>query len=385
MAKKKEEKSTLSITNENTGNDELTQVLIKELNKNSDSKIAWNLELDKDNPTDVKEFISTGSTILDYIIANRPCGGVPVGKLTEINGEEASGKSLICAHLVAETQRRGGIAVYIDTENACNPDFMRRVGVDLNKMVYLQPGTIEEVGENIEKAIIMTRTKAKDKLVLVIWDSVAGTPSKAEVEGNFDPNDRIGVTAKALGKMCRKVMQTLGKERIALVFTNQTRVKIGVMYGDPITTPGGKAIPFFSSVRVRLTRSTEVKDEEQDDAAKGQVCAINTYAKVIKNRMGPPLRKCQFKITFTNGIADTESWFNYLHENGSIVKSGGWCTLPSFSEEKFRETNWSSLLEQNKDMNNHVLKILENELVIKYGEVVKDRDYDPNSLMDNEE
>jgi recombination protein RecA len=364
--------------------DDLTNELVKELNKNSEDKIAWNLARDDDNPTDVKEFISTGSTLLDYAISNRKNGGVPVGKLTELSGEEASGKSLVCAHLIADAQRKGGIAVYIDTENACNPEFMKQVGVDVNKMVYMQPETIEQVGENIEKAIIMTRAKAKDKLVLIIWDSIAGTPSQAEVEGNYDPNDRIGVTAKALGKLCRKIMQSLGKERISLVFTNQTRVKIGTMYGDPITTPGGKAIPFFASVRVRLTRSTEVKDDTEKDKSKGQVYAINTNAKVIKNRLGPPLRKCSFKINFSSGIDDVESWFNYLHERGEVVKKGGWCLLEKHSDKTFREKDWAKFLEENADARQYVLDYLDKKLTIKYGEIPEDAESDPESLMESE-
>ena len=134
---------------------ELSKLLIKEMNKGKGENIAWNLL--EPNPTDVKEFISTGSTLLDYIIANRCGGGVPAGKLTEIVGEEASGKSLICAHILANTQKKGGIGIYMDTENAANPDFMKRIGVDIGKLVYLQPGAMEECYAAIEKTITMAR------------------------------------------------------------------------------------------------------------------------------------------------------------------------------------------------------------------------------------
>lgn len=368
----------------------LSKLLIKEFNKDSDEKMAWCLATDLDNPTEVREFISTGSTLLDYIIANRKGGGVPVGKLTEICGEEASGKSLVCAHLIAECQRRGGIAIYIDTENAAHPGFMKQVGVNIEQLVYLQPGTIEEVGMAIEKTIIQVRTKAPNKLVLIIWDSVAGTPSQAEIEGTFDPNDRIGVTAKALAKMMRKLTQSWGKERIAMVFTNQLKVKIGVMYGDPMQTPGGKAIPYHASVRVRLTRG----GNEADDKTK-VVWGVKTSAKVIKSRLGPPLRKCNFDITFSHGIDDVASWFEYLHTVGEVTKSDGWCYLTNFKGKTnpkhpewghmFREKGWTEELAGNHELKEFVLGLLDKHLIVRYDQKeIKDLDLDPESLMDNQ-
>jgi recombination protein RecA len=406
MAKKDKEVVQVPVEEE-VDSLKLSKLLIKEMNKDAakTGKLAWCLATDVDNPTEVKEWISTGSTLLNFCISNKPDGGIPVGKLTEISGEEASGKTLLVSHLAADVQRRGGIVIYIDTENAINAAFMQQLGVNINELVYCQPGTIEEVGETIEKVILMSRARAKNKLVLVIWDSVAGTPSAAEIEGNYDPNDRIGVTAKALAKMMRKLTQVWGKDRIAMVFTNQLKVKIGVMYGDPMSTPGGKAIPYHASVRVRLTRSTEVKDVKTNN-----VCAINTRAKVVKNRLGPPLRKCDFQISFARGIEDVKSWFDYLHEAGEIEKAAGWCYLTSFPSfeldvdgkdrgYRFRESQWenevrdSPPLFEEKDgkkivkrvsFEDHVRKLLEKNLVIKYGETPKDQEIDPESLMDNE-
>jgi recombination protein RecA len=360
----------------------LSKLLIKEFNKDEEKtgKLAWNLSTDVDNPTEVKEWISTGSTLLDYAISNRRDGGVPVGKLTEISGEEASGKSLVVAHILANTQKKGGLAVLCDSENAYNPDFGQQIGVDNDKLVYLQPRTIEETGEAIEKVILLTRQKAKDKLVTIAWDSVAGTPSQAEIEGTYDPNDRIGVTAKALAKMMRKLTQTLGKERICLIFTNQLKTKIGVMYGDPMTTPGGKAIPYHASVRVRLTRSTLDKSEDEGDQL--EALGVNTIAKVVKNRCGPPLRKCRFLISFARGIEDVDSWFDHLHEMGVIKKSGGWCYLEEvLGEDKFREKGWAELVSKNRDK---ILEVLQNHMVVKFGQKPKDMDMDPESLMDTE-
>ena len=188
----------------------LADDLRKELNKAAKETIAY--DLNGENPTDVKTWISTGSTLLDYIISNRRDGGIPVGKLTTIAGESASGKSLVATQILANTQKMGGVAVYIDTENAASPDFMAQLGLDTeNNFMYIQPGTIEEVFESIERLIGLVREKAPDRLVCIVWDSVAGTPVKAEIEGDYDPNSRIGLTAKALAKGMRKVTETLGK------------------------------------------------------------------------------------------------------------------------------------------------------------------------------
>ena len=402
MAKKEEEELPIE---QEVDAYKICKLIIKDMNKGKEGdKIAWSLGSDIDDPTTVREWISTGSKMLDMIISNKKEGGVPVGKLTEISGEEASGKSLLCAHLAAECQKRGGVVVYIDTENAINSDFMKQLGVDINKLVYCQPGTIEEVGETIEKVILMTRARAKNKLILIIWDSVAGTPCQCEIEGTYDPNDRMGVTGKALAKMMRKLTQVWGKERIAMVFTNQLKTKFGVMYGDPMTTPGGKAIPYHASVRVRLTRISELKDEKTKDTY-----GVFTRAKVVKNRLGPPLRRCEFEISFARGIEDVNSWFAFLHERGEIEKANGWCYLtsfPAFEHEdvkhpgyKFREKGWAEEVKntpplwEEKDgkkvlkrvsFEDKVTELLEKQLIIKYGEKPPDMEADPESLMDSE-
>jgi recombination protein RecA len=429
MAKKDKEKDVdVPITKE-TDNVKLSKLLIEELNKDQakTGKMAWNLATDLDNPTDVKEWISTDSTLLDYAISNRRDGGIPVGKISEISGEEASGKSLLCAHLCKNVQKKGGIVAYLDTENAMHPEFASQLGVDLSKMIYVQPGTIEEVGETIEKIILMVRQKAKDKLVLIVWDSIAGTPPQAEIEGTFDPNERMGVTAKAMSKMMRKLTQTVGTERIALVFTNQLRYSFA-KYGDPFITPGGKAVPFFASVRIRLQRrgaEKEGADKETGDLGKGDVVGVNTTAKVVKNRLGPPHRKCNFFISFAHGIEDIPSWFEKLHETGFIEKANGWCYftgLPSGKIEdqgvnkgkdrgmKFREKEFVEFVEtevayspaqierlhngeREKDVGDTagvlvfdwVKDQIEKAMIVKYGLVPHDAEIDPESQMDVEQ
>lgn len=431
MAKKvkedKKEQADLTIEMDSS---KLSKELIRELNKGDGPKIAWNLVTDSDNPTDVKEWISTGSTLLDFCISNRIDGGIPVGKLTEINGEEASGKSLVIAHLIAETQKRGGIAILLDTENAVNPDFLNRIGVDVSKLVYVQPGTIEEVGETIEKLVIMTRAKAPGKLILIAWDSVAGTPPQAEIEGNYDPNERVGLTGKALAKMMRKLTQVWGRERIAMVFTNQLRAKFGVTYGDPMATTGGKAIPYHSSVRVRMTRSIEMKNEPlkkgevaEPGERKDETWGIHTHAKVIKNRLGPPLRKCEFDIAFSHGIDNESSWFDFLNLHQVITKADGMAYASSFKGlpvppcpdlknsghvakgcpaceaepivklnpkhedwgHMFRAKQWVTQLAVIPGLRAWALAEIAKLMIVKYDQPVTGQELDEESLMDNEE
>ena len=418
----------------------LSKLLIKAFNKDEakTGKVAWNLASD-DNPTDVKEWISTGNTLLDYAISNRRNGGLPVGKLVEIMGEEASGKSLMCAEIAAETQRRGGIVGYLDAENAMSPEFAQQIGVDLRKMIYLQPGTVEEAGEQIEKMILMTRQKAPNQLVTIIWDSTAQTPTQLEIEGNYEINMNVQMEKpKAMAKMMRKLTQTLGRERILLVFTNQLKFKPGVMYGDPLFAPGGKAVPYAASVRIKLTRGKtakegdDVNDLDKDFAASEEnVMGVHTKASIVKNRCGPPLRKCKFFISFAHGIEDEQSWFQFFHDEKVMTKNNGWWTFEEFrpilastykeiaadaektlekakteldkEKEKiakkqlkdvddliakaegwqFRTSDWPAVLDNTPGLRKWAEDKLEQLLVIKYGDKVPQPD--PESLLETEQ
>lgn len=378
MKKKKEETTSTEAVEEASGIENIGKFaskLITQLNS-GDEKIAWNLARDIDNPTDVKEFISTGSTLLDYIISNRKNGGVPVGKLTEISGEESSGKSLLCAHIIKNTQKKGGLAIYIDTENAANPAFMKQVGVDLQNLVYIQPSTIEEVFETIEKCISSVRAKDIKKIVTIIWDSVASTPPRAEVEGSYDPNSQIGLMARTIAKGMRKLTQTIGKDRITLIFTNQLKFRPGVMYGDPMTTPGGKAIPYHASIRIKLAQSTKNKNAE------GDVTSIKTLATCKKTRFGPPMRQCNFEIFFDRGVEDVESWRNMLHDVKEIEKRAGFMYMKNVPitvyedsatgkvqiqpEYRFRESNFKNLVENDEAFKAHIVSLVEKYMIVTF-------------------
>jgi len=342
----------------------LVNDLRSELNKAAKENVAYDLH--GDNPTDVKTWIPTGSTLLDYIISNKRNGGIPVGKLTTIAGESASGKSLVVTQILANCQKMGGLAVYIDTENAASPDFMEQLGLDTkNNFMYVQPGTIEEVFENIERLIGLIREKAPNKLVCIVWDSVAGTPVRAEIEGDYDPNSRIGLTAKALAKGMRKVTETLGREQIALVFTNQLKTNIGVMFGDNRVEPGGKALPYHASARIWLTQHKSKANGEIRNAKK-QIIGFHTSAKTMKSRFGPSPRSCEFDVLFDLandrvGIDDSGSWLTAISGTPGCVRSGAWYTINiDGKDKKFQSKDFPKLL-KDENFKKRVLDILEDE------------------------
>lgn len=348
------------------------------LNRDDSEKITWDLSKD-DSPTHVKDFISTGSTLLDYAISNRRNGGVPCGKITELQGEEASGKSLVCAHLIANTQGKGGIAVYLDTENAANPDFMRRIGVDLEKLIYVQPGTIEKAFETIEAIIKTLRAKSSTTPVTILWDSVGNTPPQAEIEGSYDANSRMGLGAKAMAIGLRKITDMIGREQITMVFTQPLTYRMDAgLYGDPFGTKYGKALPYHASTRVRLSSSTKLKDKS------GEIYGLVTNARIIKSRLGTSHRTCKFEIHFDFGIDDEASWFTVLHDAGLIVKDNGWCYLDQLPSGRiwdkpgkyegidrgvqFREAEFGNLAREDRRVRDWCLDALERLLVKKYDE-----------------
>ncbi len=343
---------------------------------NKDEVVSWDLTKN-DSPTYVRDWISTGSTLLDYMISNRRDGGIPCGKITELQGEESSGKSLLCAHIIANTQKKGGIAVYLDTENASNPDFMRRIGVDLEKLIYIQPGTIEKAFEHIENIVLTLRAKSSSTPVTILWDSVGNTPPQAEVEGSYDANSRMGLGAKAMAMGLRKITDMIGKEQITMVFTQPLTYRMDAgMYGDPLGTKYGKALPYHSSVRVRVSSSTKLKDKDN------VIYGLVTNGRIIKSRLGTSYRTCKFEIHFDHGIDDEASWFLVLHEAGLITKDNGWCYLDQVPSGRvwdkpgkyegidrgvqFREAEFGNLCRENKQVREWCLDALEKLLIVKY-------------------
>ena len=314
MARKKVATSEDAVTGDNSV---LTDIIVDSLNKKI-GDVAYIMGKGE-SPAEVKEWLSTGSTVLDTIISNdaEAPGGIPVGKLVEISGEAATGKSLLSYMILKDCQDRGGIPVLIDTENAANWSFLKLLGIKEQErggnLVYLQPETIEEVFQGIEEIVRRIRENDKNKLCCIVWDSIAGTSTKAEIQGEYG-DSTIGLGARLIGQGLRKSIRFIGNQRISLVFLNQVREKIGGMvFGDPTVSPGGKAVPFFSSVRVKLYSGGKVK-------AGQDTIGVGIKPKVIKNRLGPPHREAELKMYFNRGLIDEESWIDVLLKSGVAEK-----------------------------------------------------------------
>jgi recombination protein RecA len=326
--------------------DDLTKVIADSINKKfKDYKTAFFLNGSEETPTDLTEWISTGSSILDLAIANRPNGGIPVGRITEITGLEASGKSLVATHLLANTQKKGGLAIYIDTENAINEQFLTAIGIDLDKLLYIQTETVEDIFEIIENIVTKVRESDKNRLVTIVVDSVAAATTKLEQSADYEKDGWSTGKAIIISKAMRKITQLIGRQRVALVFTNQLREKLGVMFGDKYTTSGGKALQFHASCRLRLKAAGQLKTKVN---GKEQVVGIKTKAQVVKNRMGPPLRTAEFNILFEGGIDDYGSWLQVMKDHGMVKNSGAWYTY--INEETGEEVKF-----QSKDFEEKVL------------------------------
>lgn len=344
--------------------DALANVLAKSINEQfKEFQAAFFLdgESEEQAATEVTEWISTGDDILDLRISNRPNGGIPVGKITEINGLESSGKSLILAHLIAETQKKGGIAVLFDTEFSAQPEFLEAIGVDSKNLVYAQLDTLEDIFMAIEKIIMDVREKNRDKLVLIGIDSIAGATTKIEQEQDYDKEGWATAKSIIMSKAMRKITSLIAKQRIALVCTNQLREKMGVMFGDKYTTSGGKALGFHASVRLRLAKMGTLKIGTE-------AAGIEVKVKVSKNRVGPPLRTSIINIYFNRGIDRYGSWLDILKEYKlATVTKGKGASIEIKSEGIDIPTkDWNKTLIENVEVRDKVYKLICDSLVMKY-------------------
>jgi recombination protein RecA len=290
-----------------------------------------------DNPVADVAVIPTGSLALDVALG---VGGLPRGRVIEIFGPEASGKTTLALHVVAEAQRLGGIAAFVDAEHALDISYARKLGVNCDDLLVSQPDTGEQA---LEISDMLVRSGAIDVLVI---DSVAALVPRAEIEGEMG-DSHMGLQARLMSQALRKLTGTIGKTRTSVIFINQIRMKIGVVFGNPETTTGGNALKFYSSVRLDIRRIGAIKDGQE-------VIGNRTRVRVVKNKMAPPFKDAEFDITYGEGISRTGDLIDTGVQVGVIDKSGSWYSYDGERIGQGRE-NVKRFLMENPDIYDRAL------------------------------
>ena len=276
--------------------------------------------------------VSTGALPLDIALG---VGGLPRGRVTEIYGPESSGKTTLAMHVVAEAQRNGGACAYIDAEHAVDPVYAAKIGVDVDQLLISQPDTGEQA---LEITDMLVRSGALD---VVVIDSVAALTPKAEIEGDMG-DTHVGLQARLMSQALRKLTANLNRTDTICIFINQLREKIGVMFGSPETTPGGRALKFYSSVRLDIRRIEAIKDGVE-------VVGNRTRVKVVKNKVAPPFRQAEFDIMYGHGISREGAVLDLAVDQSLVKKSGAWYTYEGEQLGQGRE-NAKSFLIQNPEV-----------------------------------
>lgn len=291
------------------------------------------------------ETIPTGSLSLDIALG---LGGIPKGRIVEIYGPESSGKTTVTLHMIAEVQKRGGIAGFIDAEHALDPVYAKNIGVDIDNLYISQP-------DNGEQALEITETMVRSGAIdIVVVDSVAALVPKAEIDGDMG-DSHVGLQARLMSQALRKLTAVISKSNCTVIFINQLREKVGVMFGNPETTTGGRALKFYSSVRLDVRRIESLKQS-------GEVMGNRTRVKVVKNKIAPPFKEAEFDIMFGEGISKEGDILDLAANVNIVVKSGAWYAYEGNKIGQGRE-NAKQYLKDNPD----ICKEVENKVREHYG------------------
>jgi len=345
------------------------QDLMNLVNKKAGRHVAH--DLTGENPTEVKEWISTGSRWLDSIVCKGQVAGIPVGKVSELAGLTSTGKSYMAAQIAANAQKQGKIVVYFDSESAIDPDFLERAGCDLGRLMYIQATSVEFVLETIEELL-----GASEDQLLFIWDSLAFTPSVSDVEGDFNPQSSMAVKARILAKGMSKLVIPIADKQATLLVLNQLKTNIPsgpnariIAMTTPYMTPGGKALHYSYSLRIWLTgrkaKTAFVEDE------KGFRIGSEVKAKIEKSRFGTQGRNCAFRILWGTedvGINDEESWFDAVKSSEYLKSAGSWYTLemPDGYTKKFQPSRWAEVIKTDEEFRAKIVQLMDEEVVQKF-------------------
>ncbi|MBI4132237.1 MAG: recombinase RecA [Candidatus Sungbacteria bacterium] len=296
------------------------------------------------------DVIPTGSLALDMALG---VGGVPRGRVIEIFGPESSGKTTLALHIVAEAQKKGGLAAFVDAEHALDPDYGRRLGVQVNELLISQPDTGEQALEIVESLV---RSGSVDVIVV---DSVAALTPQAEIEGDMG-QQHVGLQARLMSHALRKLTAAVSRSKTCIIFINQIRIQIGIMFGNPETTPGGRALKFYSSVRIEVRRAAQIKKGEE-------IVGNRVNAKIVKNKVAPPFRRAEFDIFYNEGISKDAELLTLGEKYGVVKKAGA-----SFTFEGTRLgqgfDNARLFLKQNPKLAEDIAKKIKEAMAAPVGE-----------------